>query len=120
MPSAESRCDVIGVDIDFYKSFVIVPVGDVHYNAPMFARDAWNQWRAKWRARIKAGETVLFLGMGDYLETLSGSERQAMRGVHESTQEWMDEHISKDVSALAKDLDFTQDRWLGALPWFHS
>jgi hypothetical protein len=119
MPSAESRCDVIGVDVDFYKSFVIVPVGDIHFNAPMFARDAWNQWRAKWRTRIKAGENVWFLGMGDYLETLSGSERKAMQAVHESTQEWMDDHITKDVAALAKDLDFTKDRWLGWITGNH-
>jgi hypothetical protein len=113
MPSAESRCDVTGVRIPFHKTFTVVPVGDIHFNAPMFAKDAWAQWRIRWRDRIKAGWNVWFLGMGDYLETFSGSERKALRDVHESSVEWLDEKVQSDVAGLAKDLDFTKDRWLG-------
>lgn len=119
MPSAESRCDAIKHRFGFFGHFWIAPIGDVHYNAPMHADDALRDWCALWKARIKAGETVLFLGMGDYLETLSGSERKAMAGVHESTREWMDDRIMEDVEGLVKELAFTKGRWLGWITGNH-
>ncbi len=119
MSSSESRCDVVGCAVPFTRQFYVVPVGDIHYNAPMFARDAWGHWLRRWRERIKDGANVWFLGMGDYLETLSGSERKAMAAAHESTQEWLDEKVTSDVSALARDLEFTKGRWLGWITGNH-
>lgn len=108
------------VQADAQNGFTLVPVGDVHFNAPMFAKDVFLAWCAKWARRIKDGENVQFIGLGDYLETFSHSERKALMGVHESSKSWLDEQVESDVIKLCKLLDFTRGRWVGMLAGNHT
>jgi hypothetical protein len=59
----------------------------------MFAKEHFAHWCKKQRARTG---TVRYIGMGDYLETFSGSERKALASVHESTKGWFDKMIILD------------------------
>jgi hypothetical protein len=94
----------------------IVPIGDIHFNAPMFAADVFDAWCAKWKKK----QNVYYVGVGDYLETLSTSERKALAQIHSSSREWMDSRIMEDVDKLAAKLEFTKGRWLGMLCGNHN
>lgn len=121
MPSENSRFNVINKEIRIKNKLTIVPIGDIHYNAPMFARTPFREWCKKYRARVAAGDDVWFIGLGDYLETMSGSERkQSLTGVHESTRGWLDEKINENIKALAECLEFTRGRWIGLLSGNHN
>lgn len=120
MSNAESRCDIVWtLPVEFRKTLSIVPLGDVHYNAPMFASSEFRHWCDTYKRKIDNGETVLFVGMGDYLETFSHSERKALQGVHESSQEWIDDRITEDINAMAKQLAFTEGKWIGWITGNH-
>jgi len=109
------------MEIKIKKRLTIVPLGDVHFRAPMHADSHFKDWCRKYRARVNAGEDIWFIGLGDYLETLSGSERKkCLPGMHESTREWLDEKIMNDIDALCERLDFTRGRWLGMLSGNHN
>jgi predicted phosphodiesterase len=118
MPSENSRFDCIEkhITISATEGIRIVPIGDVHFNAPMFAKDVFNEWCAKYRN----AENTYFIGVGDYLETFSGSERKAMAAVHSSSKGWMDERVIEDVDKLAERLSFTKGKWLGMLSGNHN
>jgi hypothetical protein len=121
MPTENSRFDRVGMDIHIKKRLTIVPIGDIHFNAPMFSESVFRDWCKKYRARVAAGEDIYFLGLGDYLETMSGSERKnSLSGLHESTREWLDEKINENIRSLAERLDFTKGRWLGMLAGNHN
>lgn len=116
--SADSRFDVVYREIHEpnQNSITIVPIGDVHYNAPMFARSEFLAWCRKYKHRTDCW----FIGLGDYLETFSTSERKALQMIHESSNEWLDEKVVNDVNEFAEHLSFTKGRWLGMLEGNHA
>jgi len=117
MPRENSRYDVAYHDILMTdRELKIVPIGDIHFNAPMFAKDVFNEWCQKY----KREKNCWFIGLGDYLETFSGSERKATAQLHASCKGWQDEKVTDDVNALAKRLEFTKGRWLGMLSGNHN
>lgn len=117
MPSENSRFDCIEKRMLVPKTGIkIIPLGDVHYNAPMFAKDIFRQWCDTYRNQ----PDCYFIGLGDYLETMSGSERKALVALHDSSHEWLDEKITADVDALAEKLAFTKGKWLGMLSGNHN
>lgn len=118
MPSADSRFDVRyrSYHIKDRNHVYIVPLGDVHFNAPMFAKNHFQAWCNKYKNR----DDCLFIGMGDYLETFSTSERKAQRDIHESSSEWQDDRITRDIKDLCKCLSFTKGRWIGMLEGNHA
>jgi len=86
----------------------IVPFGDVHWGHSMFSMDTWKRFVATYKDR----EDVLFLGMGDYQDFMSSSERRemasAMAKLHEGSVESIDEWGRQRM------LEFTdQIRWMG-------
>lgn len=120
MSSETSRFDVIGHEIPIdNKGVRIVPVGDIHANAPMFAGDVFDAW-CQSEKKISKEIPTYYIGVGDYLETMSGTERKALVAMHESTQEWLDEQVVADVDKLAKRLEWTKGRWLGMLAGNHT
>lgn len=119
MPSADGRFDVRyrTLEIKDANHFCIVPIGDVHFNAPMFARKEFLSWCQKYKDRTDCW----FIGLGDYFETFSHSERKGLKlALHESSEEWMDEKVMKDVNEFADHLEFTKGRWLGLLEGNHA
>jgi len=102
------------------KTLSLVPFGDIHRDSPGFSEDAWNKFltRAKSLARIG---NVLFLGMGDYLDSYSTSERMVMygSGLHESSVKNHSETARKKVEALAKELQFMEGKLIGFLGGNH-
>lgn len=59
-----------------------------------------------------------FIGMGDYLDVASPSNRSrfANAGLYDSFHDFMEDHMREEEEKLIKILNPTKDRWLG---WLH-
>jgi len=93
---------------------VLMPIGDVHFGS--------KDWPARrFRKHIEWGidQGALFLGMGEYLDFTSESQRQALRSLRESQAEQIDDLIRHRVEEFAKVLDGTTEHWLGLLEGHH-
>lgn len=95
----------------------LVFFGDVHRDAPLHARDKWKEFLAY----SKQLKNAWFVGMGDYIDSMSTSEREAMirASMHESTACDLENMALAKVSLLAKELDFMRGRLVGLLNGNH-
>lgn len=95
----------------------IIPFGDIHRHAPLCNVE-------KWKAALKKMAKLpnaYFLGMGDYDDLMSASERAlfASPRLHESTRETLDDFAKAKTFALAKELDFMRGRLIGLIGGNH-
>lgn len=100
------------------ETYHIVPFGDVHRDSPHHAHSHWQEDLAEWRTLKNA----LFIGLGDYTDFLSTSERVRLRdgdGMHDSTQSSLDKLARKQIKELAGELDFMRGRLLGLVNGNH-
>lgn len=107
------------IPINSGKPFRIVIFGDVHRDSPNHAKAAWQDFLAEARKMKDAW----FLGMGDYVDSASTSERQCLAAtashMHESTINDLQELAAEKVKLLAKELGFMKDRLIGLLNGNH-
>ncbi len=94
----------------------IVAVGDVHFGAPMFAADRFDEF-------IKGCKQLVnpyYLLMGDYQDMVSSSERRLLGGgLHESTVDTLDGVYRGLTEEFASRLDFMRGRVIGVLNGNH-
>ena len=94
-----------------------IPFGDVHRDSPAHASDEW----ARFLAHAKAQKNAIFLGMGDYLDGYSTSEREVMycNKLHDSSRKRHDEDGRGRVRAFAKEIAFMKGRMIGVINGNH-
>lgn len=100
------------------KPLHLVIFGDIHRDSPNFADGAWDDFLK--RGRSIASKSV-FLGMGDYIDSASASERACLGNgdLHDSTKKDL-EMLAKDkVKLLAKELAFMRGRLIGLVNGNH-
>ena len=101
------------------KPVRLVFFGDVHRDSPNHAKKAWMEFLAYARGLKDAW----FLGMGDYLDSTSSSERACLGHITDT----LHETLSKDLNALqaekvklmAKELGFMRGRLVGLVGGNH-
>ena len=95
----------------------IIPFGDCHFGAPLFAEDKWQEFTNKYRKR----KNCYFFGMGDYMDVISTSERRAMKNadLHESTEHSLDRFIRNEAEAFCKSISFMKGKIIGMLGGNH-
>lgn len=98
-------------------TFKLIPFGDVHRDAPSFAHEEWKEFLAYAKKQKKA----LFLGMGDYQDCASTSERTIISDerLHESTKEILNGHAKGVVKTLSNELSFMRGKLLGLIGGNH-
>lgn len=99
------------------QSWKLIPFGDVHRDSPNFSKTHWDEFLAYARAQPHA----LFLGMGDYMDVGSTSERVVIHDerLHESTRKVIADHGRGVVATLANELRFMRGRVLGLIGGNH-
>ena len=100
-----------------HEPWYLIPFGDIHRDSPQCAVDRWHEDLAEW----KSIPNKLMLGMGDYTDMLSTSERMIIGhdGLHESTKEQIDQHARRGVKVLSDELKGVGGHWLGLLGGNH-
>ena len=95
--------------------------GDVHRDSPNHADSKWQEDLELWRRMPK--ETTFFLGMGDYLDSTSTSERECLGDISKK----MHDTFRSDIKALQmakielmeKELSFMRGRLIGLINGNH-
>ena len=95
----------------------IIPFGDIHRSAPLCHKEKWLEF-LDW-ARTK--KNCYFLGMGDYDDLVSTSERAGLAGakLHDSTLQTIESVYRKHTDKLVKELSFMKGRVIGLLEGNH-
>lgn len=91
------------VDVPAGQSLRLIPFGDIHFDSPAFCWKSWGKFIKRTKA-IKG--PVVYLGMGDYLDGYSTSERSIMGSehLHESSRIRHDREGWSRVHDLYKQL----------------
>jgi UDP-2,3-diacylglucosamine pyrophosphatase LpxH len=100
-----------------HQKFHLLPFGDVHYGSPMHHEEKFEEFLS-W-ARHK--KDCLFLGMGDYLDFMSMSERRGLINahLHESSMSTIDDLMKEQTDKLCKKLAFMKGNIIGLIEGNH-
>jgi hypothetical protein len=95
----------------------LIPFGDVHRDSPHHALGEWREFLAL----AKRAHNPVFLGMGDYLDSYSTSERRIIysHDLHESTKSREEMDTRKRVEAFAKEIGFMRGKLIGIMGGNH-
>jgi hypothetical protein len=96
------------------QRMLLMPIGDVHYGTKNFPRK-----RLVDHLRWGMDRGAYFLGMGEYLDLVSFSQRQVLGGLRDSIKEQLDELITAQANEFLNLIDFTKGKWLGLLEGDH-
>lgn len=99
------------------EPITLVPFGDIHHDSPAHADETFDEF-IRWAKKLK---NPVFLGMGDYLDSYSTSERLIIGsdGLHDSTRKRNERDTMKRIDALGKRLSFMRGRVIGLLGGNH-
>lgn len=107
----------VEIEVDLEKPFKLIPFGDIHRDSDMHADQHWQDFLAY----AKRQKTAVFLGMGDFSDGISTSERIALSGpaVHDTTKRTLDGVYKGVAATLYKELSFMKGRLIGMLGGNH-
>lgn len=99
------------------ESIKIIPFGDVHRDSEMHAHSTWKEFLDY----AQAQKNAYFLGMGDYTDGVSTSERAILNAsnLHSTTKISMGDMYKGVVRTLANELSFMRNRCIGLLGGNH-
>lgn len=95
----------------------LIPFGDVHRFAPLCDERRWFEF-LEWAS---TKPRCYFLGMGDYDDMYSGSERAGFSNVklHESSKKSLDDYYRKRTLDMVKEIRFMKNRLIGMIEGNH-
>lgn len=107
----------VEVQSEIGKPFKLIPFGDIHRDSDMFAHGHWEEFLAY----CKAQKNALFLGMGDYCDGVSTSERIVLSdsNLHDTTKKTLKDVYRGVSKTLVNELGFMRGRVIGMLGGNH-
>ena len=107
------------IPIGYGKPIRLVFFGDVHRDSPHNADGKWKEFLAY----AKGLKNAWFVGMGDYLDSTSSSERSAWAlacmQLHETKKEDVEKHEVAKCGLFAKEIAFMKGRLVGLIGGNH-
>jgi len=99
------------------EPFKLIPFGDVHRDSDMHADEHWKEFLAY----AKKQKNAVFLGMGDFTDGVSTSERIILgdAGMHDTTRKTLEGVYKGVVKTLTNELSFMRGRLIGMLGGNH-
>lgn len=98
------------------EPITIIPFGDVHYGAHNHASKIFDNFLS-W---AKTKKNAYFIGMGDYLDAHSTSERHILNGgLHETTIEDLQNMMQLRTREFGKKIEFMKGRIIGLVEGNH-
>lgn len=99
-----------------WEPIKLIPLGDIQAGVPACDLDLLQR-------TVDRGlrEGAFFIGMGDYLDVASPSNRQKFKnsGFYDSVRDAMDAHMYRQEQALMDIIGPTRNRWIGMLEGHH-
>ena len=97
----------------------IIPFGDVHLGAPGFSQSHWREFIKEAKAKHKR---AYFIGMGDYWDFASSSERTALRtaSLHDATRDLFETLARKQITEFKRSINWMGDHLLGLVGGNHT
>ena len=89
----------------------IVPFGDIHRESKNCDSDRFKKFLDK--CKEEQDDYTYYLGMGDYHDFASWSERKQMRDLHDSTYATMDDMAAFRLETLCEEMSFMKGKLLG-------
>jgi hypothetical protein len=95
----------------------IIPFGDVHRDSDMHCGTKWREFLAY----AKDQKDAYFIGMGDYFDGMSTSEREGLSrsSLHNTTIKNIEKLYSEWIDRMSKELAFMKGRIIGMLGGNH-
>ena len=99
-----------------WEEVTICPIGDIQFGAQGVEAD-----RLRRHIEWGLGQGAYFIGMGDYVDVMSPSNREAWRSVrrYDAMTQAMQEKAEEHIVGVLKLLEGTTGRWLGLLQGHH-
>ena len=97
-----------------HQKMLLMPVGDIHAFS-----DGWPQQRFQDHIQWGVDRGAYFLGMGEYLDFTSATQRTIMADLRESQRIHIDRMVRAEVERLAKLIAPSKGQWLGLLEGHH-
>jgi hypothetical protein len=101
-------------DLAKNQNMILMPLGDIHFGSQDFPTQ-----HLKDNIQWALDHGCTFLGMGEYLDFTSSSQRQSMGVLRESTKEIIDDMIKEQANELMEILSPTASHWIGLLEGDH-
>ena len=103
-----------------YQEAIIMPIGDVQYSGGD-KNDPCDVDRFQRHIDWGMKRGAYFLGMGDYLDTISPSQRVALKKLelYDSTEDMIEEILGQRLEKFQSLVKGTEGRWLGLLEGHH-
>ena len=95
----------------------LIPFGDVHRDSPAHSSSKWEEFLAY----AKTKPDAVFLGMGDYFDSFSTSERILMSNplIHDSSRQNFESAAKLKISEMSNELMDFKGRFVGLLSGNH-
>lgn len=106
------------IEFDNYdEPIYLFPFGDIHRSSPSCDVDRWLEFLS-WAS---SKERSYYLGMGDYDDLASTSERAILnnKSLHDSTLRTLDIHYKEHTDKFYKEIEFMGDRLIGLIEGNH-
>lgn len=99
------------------QTFSLCPIGDLHHNTDMFDDKMFAHNVSKWSAL----ENPIWLGMGDYGDFGSTSEREWIKKLHSASEDRLHKYLRAEAYGLVDLLQFTKEKgtWAGVIGGNH-
>jgi hypothetical protein len=106
----------VEIEVELGKPFKLIPFGDVHRDANLHSESHWKEFLDY----AKSQKNALFLGMGDYSDGVSTSERIILNsGMHDTTIANMSDFYKGVTKTLANELAFMKGKCIGLIGGNH-
>jgi len=102
---------------NYNEPIYLFPFGDIHRSAPLCDTERWKEFLG-W---AKAKERAYFLGMGDYMDIASTSERAILtnKNLHDSTLQSLDGYYKKEAQNFYDEIGFMKGKIVGLIEGNH-
>lgn len=97
-----------------HQQVLLMPIGDVH----AFSED-WPAKRFCDHIQWGVDRGAYFLGMGEYMDFTSTSQRTVLQGLRDSQRQQIDDMVRGKVDELGEMIEKSAGRWFGILEGHH-
>jgi len=93
----------------------LTPFGDLHFETELFSKDHWERFKYQECTKIAHGKKTLYVGMGDYQDFMSDSERFCLQSskFHDTTKKSFDQMVMDKLERFIKEIEFMRGRIIG-------